>query len=316
MNKEYRLAHISDLHLSPDYFPERTRHFRSILYQCRSLNVDHIVITGDVTNQARPHEFEHFREILQEFSLLDTDKTTVVIGNHDIFGGPYHAEDVLNFPSICKETNYEKKLEEFYFTVKETFSGARFFSQKEVFPFLKIIGNVAIIGMNSIARWNVLKNPIGSNGIVEDEQYEAVKTILHSPLLHDKKIFIAIHHHFHKIDEGEGKSKLERLWIAFESTTMKLRQKKRLLKLFHKRGVDCILHGHVHASAEYRKNGIRCLNAGGTMIPSKGSLRSFHLFKVQAKKVTIETIPLHLPEKIPQKNRGRVIIAAPAFAEA
>ncbi len=315
MNKEYRLAHISDLHLSPDYFPERTQHFRSILHQCKNLNVDHIIITGDITNQARPHEFDHFREILQEFSLLDARKTTVVIGNHDIFGGPYHAEDVLNFPSICKETNYDTKIEEFYSTTMETFEDTRFFSSESIFPFLKIIDGIAIVGINSIARWSALKNPIGSNGIVDDEQHEALKTLLNSPLLKGKKIFVAIHHHFNKLDEGKGKSKLERLWLAFESTTMKLRQKKRLLKLFRKSGIEYILHGHVHASTEYLQNGIRCANAGGTMIPSKESIQTFHLFNVQAKNVTVESIHLQLPPASLQKKQGRIVVTKPVFVE-
>ena len=294
MAKEYLIAHISDLHLNPVYFPERTNSFRSLLHQCKQMNVDHIIITGDVTNQAKKEELEHFRDVLGEFSLLDGGKVTVIIGNHDIFGGPYHAEDVLKFPSTCKTTDYDMKVEEFYKGVKETFEGAKFFSSKTIFPFVKILGDVAIVGVNSVARWNAIKNPIGSNGKVEKEQHDALKAVFNSALLKGKHVFVAIHHHFNKMGDEKAKSKFEKLWLAFESATMKLRKKKNLLKLFQSRGVKTILHGHVHRHEEYHRSGIHCFNAGGSIIPAQqGSQQAFHLFTLHGSKLTAKTVPLN-----------------------
>ncbi|MEW5797634.1 MAG: metallophosphoesterase [Bacteroidota bacterium] len=301
MTQEYRIAHISDLHLSPDYFPERTERFRMVLLQCRQLNVDHIIITGDVTNQARREELEHFRSVLKEFSLLDGNKISVVIGNHDIFGGPYHAEDVLKFPSLCKSTNYDAKVDEFYNGIKETFEGARFFSPKSAFPFVKVLGDVAVIGINSIARWHALKNPIGSNGKVDEEQREMLKKIFDSTPVKKKHLFVAIHHHFNKKEDEQERTKFERLWLAFESATLKLHKKKRLLKLFRHGGVQHVLHGHVHQHEEYHHKGVRFLNAGGSIIPVSESKQAFHLFIVQGAHVTVKTILL---QRRAEKNAG------------
>lgn len=316
MTKEYRIAHISDLHLSPEYYPDRTNDFRSLLLQCRQLNVDHIIITGDVTNQARPEELEHFRSVLKEFSLLDGGRVSVVIGNHDIFGGPYHAEDVLKFPSMCKSADYDAKVEEFSNGIKETFEGAKFFSSKSVFPFVKILGDAAIVGINSVARWNALKNPIGSNGKVDDEQRDMLKAIFGSTLLKKKHLFVAVHHHFNKLGEGKEKTQFERLWLAFESATMKLHKKKRLLKLFRSSGVNTILHGHVHHHEEYHQKGIRFVNAGGSIIPAHGSKQAFHLFTIHGTSITIKTIPLQKAVHTISRTGKRKIQLRPIFAKA
>ena len=315
MTKEYRIAHLSDLHLSPEYFPERTHYFRSILQQCAEMDVDHIIITGDITNQARGKEFQAFREIAGEFSLLSADKMTVVVGNHDIFGGPYHAEDVLNFPSMCKAADYDSKLKEFYSAAKETFDGTKFFSPKSVFPFVKFAGDIAIVAVNSVARWHPLKNPLGSNGTVDDHQFEAIRTILKSPLLEGKRILVAVHHHFNKM-EDKGNSKLERLWMAIESTTMKMYGKKKLLKMFRKADVHHVLHGHVHTNNEYKRHGIRCMNAGGTVIPAKNQEQAFHLLTFRSGSFHIQSVPVRRLAILRDKRSRKRISLRPALAKA
>lgn len=99
-NKEFSFRKY-DLHLSPDHFPERNDALYEILHKCRTLQTDHIVITGDITNLSKQKEFAHARSVLKEIGLLDPEKLTVTIRNHDIFCGLYFAEDVLSFPGMC-----------------------------------------------------------------------------------------------------------------------------------------------------------------------------------------------------------------------
>jgi 3',5'-cyclic AMP phosphodiesterase CpdA len=292
MKKTFTIAHLSDLHLSPNFFPERSIHFRSILSFCKQRQVDHIIITGDITNQAKESELDHFRKILKEFSLLDSKKVTVINGNHDIFGGPYYAEDVLSFPTTCKSTDYAQKMDQFYRYTKETFASAKFFSEKNVFPFLKIVGEVAIVGLNSVAEWHAVKNPIGSNGKINTEQFKSLRELLHSEELKKKKIFIAIHHHFSTVNDGDHSSKLERLWSAVESATLKLRKKKRLLKLFSKAKVIKVLHGHVHHHGTYKKDGLTFVNAGATIVPAKNSQQAFHFINIRENGIETENMVL------------------------
>ncbi|MHB1049601.1 MAG: metallophosphoesterase family protein [Bacteroidota bacterium] len=292
------LAHLSDLHLSPEYFPERSEWFRASLELCIRSGADHIIITGDITNQARPNEFEHFRSILKEYDLLDATKMTVVIGNHDIYGGPYHAEDVLEFPSSCKATRYHDKVQEFYRSTKELFTGVRFLSQDSIFPFVKITGDTAIVGMNSVAEWSPFKNPLGSNGIVNNEQFELVKSFLRHAPSEAKHRFIAVHHHFHKSDERDNRSKMERVWSAIEAATMKMRKKKRLLKLFARSGIDGILHGHVHRHDAYIRKAVRCYNGGGTIIPAGGGIRMINFFTLRDGMTEHHLVPTAPPSGI------------------
>ncbi len=276
-----RIAHLSDLHLSPDHFPERTEMFYEILSTCKTLAVDHIVITGDITNQAKPKEFAHARSILRDCGYLDPAKLTVTIGNHDIFGGPYYAEDVLTFPGFCKKTDYHAKVKEFYGAFHETFEGCKYFSSTSIFPFVKILKDVALVGINSVAQWNSLTNPLGSNGDVEKQQLKKLDEIFSGEMLKGKTIVVLIHHHFNKMESKKSAGNLERLWHAIESSTMKLWNKKRLFKLFHASSVTKVLHGHVHHHHHYHRKKVSFLNAGGTMFPNEFGHHLFHLLKAQ-----------------------------------
>jgi len=302
MKNSFTIAHLSDLHLSPVFFPERSVHFRSILSFCKQRRVDHIIITGDIANQAKESEFDHFRKILREYSLLDSKKITVINGNHDIFGGPYYAEDVLSFPTMCKSIDYAQKMEQFYRYTKETFTSAKFFSEKSLFPFLKVVGDIAIVGLNSVAEWHAVKNPIGSNGKINSEQFKNLRELLKSEEIKKKRIFIAIHHHFSMVNDSDHSSTLERLWFAVESATLQLRKKKRLLKLFSKANVAKVLHGHVHYHGTYKKGRTTFVNAGATIIPAKNSQQAFHLIVIRKEGVEMENIEISTQLKSYQKK--------------
>lgn len=275
-----RIAHLSDLHLSPDHYPERSEIFYRILRTCSSLSVDHIVITGDITNQARPNEFSHARSILQECGFLDPSKLTVTIGNHDIFGGPYYAEDVLTFPGFCRKTDYHSKVKEFTAAFRESFKGCKYVSGDSIFPFVKIINDVALVGVNSVAEWNTLSNPLGSNGEVGKHQLKKLDEIFSGEMLKGKTVLVLIHHHFNKPEAKKSAGHLERLWHTIESSTMKLRNKKRLFKLFRSSMVSNVLHGHVHHHHRYTRKDIKFLNAGGTMFGDEFGAHRFHLLNV------------------------------------
>ena len=280
-----RIAHLSDLHLSPDHYPERTDAFYEILQKCRSLKTDHIVITGDITNQARPKEFAHARSILNEFGLLDPEKLTVTIGNHDIFGGPYYAEDVLSFPGFCKKTDYNAKVKEFYSTFRESFEGCKYVSSTSIFPFVKMVKDVALVGINSVAQWNSWTNPLGSNGDVEKQQLKKLNEIFSGDMLKGKTILVLIHHHFNKLEAKKAAGNLERLWHTIESNTMKLWKKKKLLKLFNTMRVGKVLHGHMHQHDEYSRKKIEFLNAGGTIFANSHGHNLFHLLHIHRRDI-------------------------------
>ena len=106
MTAMFTIAHISDPHLaplpSPDFrallgkrllgylsWTKRRRHIhrpevlRALAEDLASQPVDHVVVTGDLTNIALPAEFSNAAHWLSE--LGDPDKVTVVPGNHDYY---------------------------------------------------------------------------------------------------------------------------------------------------------------------------------------------------------------------------------------
>jgi 3',5'-cyclic AMP phosphodiesterase CpdA len=76
-----RIAHLSDLHFGLAQVP------RVAARLCEELierQVDHVVVTGDVTNRGRAAEYAQFLDIFAP--LLDSGRMTIVPGNHDRLG--------------------------------------------------------------------------------------------------------------------------------------------------------------------------------------------------------------------------------------
>ena len=80
------LAHLSDLHLGRS--AEHDRRALELRDAVLAAGIDHVVVTGDVTNRGRRDELERFRAI---FSPL-ADRLSVVPGNHDRLGDDVGAQ--------------------------------------------------------------------------------------------------------------------------------------------------------------------------------------------------------------------------------
>ncbi len=72
------LAHVSDLHLG---LPGASRGTEDICQALVEVGVDHVVVTGDVTQKGRRREWETFERAFAP--LLEGGRVTVVPGNHD-----------------------------------------------------------------------------------------------------------------------------------------------------------------------------------------------------------------------------------------
>jgi len=73
-----KILHISDLHFGPPFLPKMGQ---ALLQIAPSLQADAIVITGDLTQRAKRHQFEEASAFLAQ--LPDVHKL-VVPGNHDV----------------------------------------------------------------------------------------------------------------------------------------------------------------------------------------------------------------------------------------
>lgn len=307
-----KIAHISDLHLSRIFKRYNIRKTKRLIKYCIEQGFDHLVITGDISDNCDEKDFLILRNILGNFNLLDSKKVTITIGNHDIFGGVQTAADVVNFPSKCLKTNYDEKVKSFVNHFNELFENAIFPIPGEKFPFAKIINDISIIGINSIAEYSRIKNPFASNGKVYSEDFQAVKAMLEFDSLKNKRKVIAIHHHFYK-NLVQATSSQNHIWNKIEGYTLKLRGKKKLLKLFKENNVDIVLHGHSHEVKEYFRKGIRFINAGATVDNNSDTQAHVFFINLSADRISVQF--KSLPESFIAESTQRIrSVFVPAFA--
>ena len=258
---------------------------------------NHLIITGDISDTSNIADLRYVKSVLKKYKLYSPDNLTVTIGNHDIFGGAKKGPEVYLFPSECKNTNYDSKVQKFYeiLTTKEELASGQF--NKNIFPNSKKISNgIAIISVNSIAKWSADLNPIASNGLVSKSDIKRLETILRKKDLHNKFMIVLIHHHFNEPDINKlGDS--HSLWLYSERNTMKIHNKNEITDLFDRCKVDLILHGHTHITESYKINRSLYINSSGCIMPfTDNRLNQYHIiifpdaesnpFNFEIKKIT------------------------------
>ena len=298
-----KIVHISDLHIDAVY--KRTNYTRSLQLLEYAVNTgcDHIIISGDLTENSEKSAFELVRKTLKKFGLLNSDKLSVVIGNHDIFGGVHLAEDLLNFPKKCKAADYDNKISGFNTYFREAFQKTSN-QDNNHYPFIKEFDEVVLIGLNSISKYSVYKNPFASNGKIDDRQLAELEYLLDNgdEKFKNKIKIVITHHHFCKepIEESGDSS----MWQKIERQTMKLRNKKSIIKLFVKHDVKMVLHGHLHETTAYNRKGIKFLNAGGSILGNKPQEMKINIINISNNNFQIETrtIPVSTSKISPVKS--------------
>ena len=113
----------------------------------------------------------------------------------------------------------------------ECFEEAYFPVPNEIFLYAKLIDDIVIIGVNSIAKYSKIKNLFASKGLIEKKQMIGLEQILSHEKYRNKRKIILIHHYFsrhfsHTFDNNM--SFLQKL----ESRANKLCKKRKLMKLF------------------------------------------------------------------------------------
>jgi 3',5'-cyclic AMP phosphodiesterase CpdA len=234
-----RIAHFSDLHLlelagvPPWRFLNkrltgwanirlkrgsihRSQYVRAVAREVTRLGVDHVVITGDLTNLALESEFALCREVLEKELGVSAADVTIVPGNHDVYTRGAHLTRrferalapylVSDLPELAVDT-----------------PGGRF-------PVVKLRGPAAIVGLSSA----VPRLPLVAAGELGRMQREALQRVLEHPEVARRTAVIAIHHPpVH--DWPRHKVYLEGLRDAAE-----------LLAQLRALPRGLILHGHLH----------------------------------------------------------------------
>lgn len=189
-----RVAHISDLHvLDLEGVPfsrflnkrmtgyanlrfkrkavHRSEYVRSLARALRTADVDHVVITGDLTNLALETEFAAVKRIIEDDLALDPTKVSIVPGNHDSYTAGAH-----------KSGRFMKYFAEY--VTSDIPAGP------DPFPYVRLRGPVAIIGLSSA----ISQLPMIAAGKVGEVQLRALETILSHPEVKSRTLMILLHH--------------------------------------------------------------------------------------------------------------------------
>lgn len=176
-------------------------------------DVDHIAITGDLSNLALPSEFAESERIIAQIPDAE-HRVSVVPGNHDYYT-----------PGAAKSGRFED-----YFApyIQTDLPGYR---DGASYPFCHLRGdNVAIIGMNS-----AIPTPwFFATGRVDQKQLRAVDAMLDDPKVRGRFKVVMIHHHLLPFEHSR---------VEF---TRRLINAKDVLETLRRRDVDLVIHGHNH----------------------------------------------------------------------
>jgi hypothetical protein len=137
------------------------------------------------------------------------------------------------------QENNITKVREFAYYFRETFYGS-LQNNEYIFPYVKELDEILLCGINSIAFYSSLKNPFASNGKISSSNTTRLARILEAYSESAKKRIIVSHHHFNK-NSGEDTVSGSTLWQAIERQTMKLRNKKKIIKQFSELKAELVL---------------------------------------------------------------------------
>jgi 3',5'-cyclic AMP phosphodiesterase CpdA len=235
-----QIAHLSDLHIldlrgvSPLRFlnkrvtgyanlrlrrnhQHRPSHVRALCKHIRERGVDHVVVTGDLTNLALESEFHAVASMLHEQLGMPASRVSIVPGNHDCYtGGAFRAG---RFESFFGE----------HLTSDTWATGAlsRTSGPSSAFPYVRVLGEVALLGLSSA----VVRPPFMAAGLVDADQRARLQALLRRPELSGKTRVFLMHHPLH-----DPPSRLKALRDG-------LYEAEPLMDIM---GQGIVLHGHLH----------------------------------------------------------------------
>lgn len=174
------LLHISDLHFGPPYLPTVGE---ALLDTVKDMSPDAVVISGDLTQRAKPEQFAEARDYLNRLPA----KTRVVVpGNHDV--PLYRVLERLSRPYDL----YQKYIAEELDSVVH-------------------LDNAVIVALNSTHPYRAIKN-----GRISSKQLDfCVQTFSNAPA--DAARIVVAHHHFVPAPDYEGDEILPNAKRALET---------------------------------------------------------------------------------------------------
>lgn len=186
---------------------------RAIQHLVEDHDVDHIAISGDLSNLALREEFLAADKLISAIPNA-TDCVSVVPGNHDYY-----------IPSIERDRDFERVFSPY---MK---SAVNHYTLETGYPYCKFIGDdVVLIGLNSA----IASPPMFAIGEVDERELRALEAMLDDPLVAPRFKVVMLHHPLLPFEH----SKVE--------YTRRLVNASDVLEILRRTNVDMAIHGHNH----------------------------------------------------------------------
>jgi 3',5'-cyclic AMP phosphodiesterase CpdA len=194
----------------------RPAYVRAIAREVKRAKVDHVAITGDLTNLALETEFDAAKRLLEEELGFDAAHVSIVPGNHDLY---------------TRGAQRSKRFSQFFAEyMKSDLPELGVDVGPGHFPFVKLRGPAAIIGLSSA----VPRPPFVAAGELGRGQLGELDKILAHPEVKKRTPVLLMHHPAHNPLSRlktllEGLHDAALLWTSVRDVA---------------RGM--VLHGHLH----------------------------------------------------------------------
>ncbi len=288
MSQALSIAHLTDVHLgpiggfSPRYWnlkrgagylnwvrKRRDGHRRDVLDRIvanmQAHKPDHVAVTGDLANIGLPQE--HIDALAWLESIGPPERVSVVPGNHDIYS------------RIGRDAGTRR-----WHRYMESNAEGRRFADGDAFPFVRVLGKVALVGLNSSMPTPVLL----AHGRIGAEQLARLEGILGR--LKDAGLFrlVLVHH-----PPLTGQA----------SAARGLRDAPALEGVLSRVGAELVIHGHNHRNMlAWHPYGAGRVAVVGAPSASQAvhhgaeALARYNLYRIDADARSIEMIGLGLAE--------------------
>ena len=249
------LVITSDLHLSDDLGDSTTAYewMESCLEQLADLSPEsHLLICGDILGtHDRPGKsgaIGLLRHLLKKFDMYSPDRCTVVPGNHDMRNwGVFEATGQSfrgRFVKLYRTRAYHRQF-------------------KKVL--LKLIGNIALIGLDSVFHDKHRLGPFGRSyfhgGYLGKQQLKELKHVLSLQSVRWRHKIVAIHHPPER--RTVLKHGLREGWGGLEDA-------RRFWEIADAAAVDLVVCGHDHENWEDQHDATDVVCTGGLMWGQEG----------------------------------------------
>ncbi len=186
---------------------------RAIRHLVEDHDVDHIAISGDLSNLALHEEFVAANKLIATIPDA-TERVSVVPGNHDYY-----------IPAVEKRRGFERVFSPY---MK---SDLAHYTLETGYPYCKFIGDeVALVALNSA----IASPPMFAIGEVDERELRALEALLDDPLLDERFVVVMLHHPLLPFEH----SKVE--------YTRRLVNADEVLTVLRRANVDLAIHGHNH----------------------------------------------------------------------